>query len=96
MRVDEIGWSQNEHLAHHVGVLLISAHESDHPPPGRVLDHRLKALTQAKNGFELAEYDLALRGAGEFYGAKQWGISDITMEIFFFDPGRSRVSAVGL
>jgi ATP-dependent DNA helicase RecG len=41
---------------------------------------RLKALTQAKNGFELAEYDLALRGAGEFYGAKQWGISDITME----------------
>jgi ATP-dependent DNA helicase RecG len=41
---------------------------------------RLKALTSAKNGFELAEYDLALRGAGEFYGAKQWGISDITME----------------
>lgn len=41
---------------------------------------RLKALTQAKNGFELAEYDLALRGAGEFYGARQWGISDITME----------------
>lgn len=41
---------------------------------------RLKALTTAKNGFELAEYDLALRGAGEFYGAKQWGISDITME----------------
>ncbi len=41
---------------------------------------RLKALKTAKNGFELAEYDLALRGAGEFYGAKQWGISDITME----------------
>ncbi len=41
---------------------------------------RLKALTTAKNGFELAEYDLALRGAGEFYGARQWGISDITME----------------
>ncbi len=41
---------------------------------------RLDALKTAKNGFELAEADLAQRGAGQFYGAKQWGISDITME----------------
>lgn len=41
---------------------------------------RLKALIEAKNGFELAEYDLKLRGAGELYGLKQWGISDIAME----------------
>ncbi|HEY4500523.1 MAG TPA: ATP-dependent DNA helicase RecG [Candidatus Paceibacterota bacterium] len=41
---------------------------------------RLKALTTAKNGFELAEHDLALRGAGELYGRKQWGISDVAME----------------
>jgi ATP-dependent DNA helicase RecG len=41
---------------------------------------RLKALATAKNGFELAEADLLQRGAGEFYGKKQWGISDITME----------------
>ncbi len=41
---------------------------------------RLKALTQAKNGFELAEYDLKFRGAGELYGRKQWGISDLAME----------------
>ncbi|MDO8579412.1 MAG: ATP-dependent DNA helicase RecG [bacterium] len=41
---------------------------------------RLKALTIAKNGFELAEHDLALRGAGELYGRKQWGISDVAME----------------
>ena len=34
----------------------------------------------AKDGFELAEYDLALRGAGELTGARQWGISDIAME----------------
>ena len=41
---------------------------------------RLKALVTAKNGFELAEYDLALRGSGELYGARQWGVTDIAME----------------
>ncbi|MDD5152799.1 MAG: ATP-dependent DNA helicase RecG [Candidatus Pacebacteria bacterium] len=41
---------------------------------------RLKALVTAKNGFELAEQDLLLRGAGELGGGKQWGISDIGME----------------
>ena len=41
---------------------------------------RLKALVEAKNGFELAELDLALRGAGELSGIKQWGISDLGME----------------
>ncbi len=40
----------------------------------------MKGLTTAKNGFELAEYDLALRGAGELGGGKQWGVSDIAME----------------
>jgi ATP-dependent DNA helicase RecG len=37
-------------------------------------------FTKAKNGFELAEYDLSLRGTGELTGLKQWGISDIGME----------------
>lgn len=41
---------------------------------------RLKALMTAKDGFELAEYDLALRGAGELAGNRQWGVSDIAME----------------
>jgi ATP-dependent DNA helicase RecG len=41
---------------------------------------RLRALVSAKNGFELAELDLTLRGSGELSGGKQWGISDIGME----------------
>jgi ATP-dependent DNA helicase RecG len=41
---------------------------------------RLKAFVQAKNGFELAELDLAQRGAGDLAGIKQWGISDIGMD----------------
>ncbi len=41
---------------------------------------RLNALISAKNGFELAEYDLQFRGPGELGGGKQWGISDIGME----------------
>ncbi len=41
---------------------------------------RMKAFKIAKNGFELAEFDLKNRGAGELYGRKQWGISDLAME----------------
>lgn len=47
---------------------------------GQNTKDRLKALTTAKNGFELAEYDLALRGSGELTGSRQWGVSDIAME----------------
>lgn len=46
---------------------------------GKTLE-RLKALTEAKNGFELAEYDLTQRGSGELYGLKQWGLTDLGME----------------
>lgn len=47
---------------------------------GKTAYQRLKALKTAKNGFELAEYDLEQRGSGELYGRKQWGFSDIAME----------------
>lgn len=40
---------------------------------------RLKALTTCKNGFELAEKDLQIRGPGEFYGTRQWGLPDLSM-----------------
>ena len=47
---------------------------------GEATRERMKAFQNAKDGFELAEYDLALRGAGELAGGKQWGVSDIAME----------------
>lgn len=47
---------------------------------GPTTKERMRALLNAKDGFELAEYDLALRGAGELAGGKQWGVSDIAME----------------
>ncbi len=40
---------------------------------------RLKAIVDAKNGFELAEHDLKLRGPGEFLGEKQTGLPDVAM-----------------
>ncbi len=43
-------------------------------------NERLKALKSAKNGFELAEFDLGIRGSGELYGKRQSGLSDIAME----------------
>lgn len=41
---------------------------------------RLTALKTAKNGFELAEYDLKFRGSGGLSDGKQWGVTDIAME----------------
>lgn len=41
---------------------------------------RLNALIEAKNGFELAEKDLELRGPGQFLGDKQTGMPDSAMQ----------------
>ena len=41
---------------------------------------RLKALTTAKNGFELAELDLQIRGPGQFLGQEQTGMPDLAMK----------------
>jgi len=45
-----------------------------------IAKNRLTALTEAKNGLELAEKDLALRGPGELLGDSQKGIPDMTMK----------------
>lgn len=45
----------------------------------KATNDRLKAILEAKNGFELAERDLRIRGPGEFLGQKQTGLPDIAM-----------------
>jgi len=47
---------------------------------GKAARERLQSLKKAKNGFELAEFDLKFRGPGELSGSRQWGISDVGME----------------
>ncbi|MDO8558322.1 MAG: ATP-dependent DNA helicase RecG [bacterium] len=47
---------------------------------GAETQSRLRALVGAKNGFELAQIDLELRGPGEFMGEAQSGMPDIAME----------------
>jgi len=61
---------------------------SSHPPhcfllpetKGEMAMKRLKALEKSDDGFKLAEADLETRGAGDLYGARQWGMSDLGME----------------
>jgi ATP-dependent DNA helicase RecG len=54
--------------------LLFTDSESDN------VQKRLNFLTNAKNGFELAEKDLLLRGPGQFMGESQTGLPDIAMD----------------
>ncbi|MBI2035684.1 MAG: ATP-dependent DNA helicase RecG [Candidatus Liptonbacteria bacterium] len=59
---------------------------------------RLGALVTAKNGFELAEMDLKIRGPGEFLGSSQTGMPDIAMRALqnmeLIKEGRSAAEAV--
>jgi ATP-dependent DNA helicase RecG len=47
--------------------------------PAKTTRERLQAIIEAKNGFELAERDLKIRGPGEFLGTAQTGFPDTAM-----------------
>jgi ATP-dependent DNA helicase RecG len=43
-------------------------------PLSEVAAERLRTMTETTDGFKIAEIDLKLRGPGEFFGTRQWGI----------------------
>ncbi|NQS90516.1 DNA helicase RecG, partial [Patescibacteria group bacterium] len=38
---------------------------------------RMKVMCRTNDGFQIAEEDLKLRGPGEFFGTRQWGMLDL-------------------
>ena len=43
-------------------------------PRSEVAKERLRTMIETTNGFRIAEIDLKIRGPGEFFGTRQWGI----------------------
>ena len=43
-------------------------------PRTEVAEQRLRTMVETTDGFRIAEIDLKLRGPGEFFGTRQWGI----------------------
>jgi ATP-dependent DNA helicase RecG len=78
---ERFGLSQLHQLRGRVGrgaaasacVLLYST--GDAPRLGEAARERLQAMAQTNDGFEIARRDLAIRGPGEFLGARQSGES---------------------
>jgi ATP-dependent DNA helicase RecG len=47
-----------------------------HQEPASLVKERLEALVRSTDGFVIAEEDLRIRGPGEFFGFRQWGMPE--------------------
>ena len=90
---ERFGLSQLHQLRGRVGrgaaasacVLLYST--GDAPRLGQIARERLKAMAETNDGFEIARRDLAIRGPGEFLGARQSGASLLRFADLATDAG---------
>jgi ATP-dependent DNA helicase RecG len=62
-------------------------------PVGSVAKQRLKVIYESTDGFEIARADLAIRGPGEFLGARQSGVpllrfADLERDADMIEPAR--------
>jgi ATP-dependent DNA helicase RecG len=48
----------------------------DHGASSTSARQRLEALVRTADGFVIAEEDLRIRGPGEFFGVRQWGMPE--------------------
>jgi len=48
----------------------------EHQEPLSSAKERLEALVRSNDGFVIAEEDLRIRGPGEFFGLRQWGMPE--------------------
>jgi len=73
---ERFGLSQLHQLRGRIGrgsqkshcLLLASANRNE------LAEQRLQTMIETNDGFKIAEIDLRLRGPGEFFGTRQWGI----------------------
>lgn len=75
---DRFGLSQLHQLRGRVGRGAAKSHcllMAD-TPPGTPTWERLRVMEKSSDGFVIAEADLAQRGAGDFFGQRQWGLPE--------------------
>ena len=58
------------------GVLFRSTKPKAAGEPPSAARERLEALVRSTDGFVIAEEDLRIRGPGEFFGFRQWGMPE--------------------
>jgi len=54
----------------------LGKHPTGNEEPASTAKERLEALVQSNDGFVIAEEDLRIRGPGEFFGLRQWGMPE--------------------